>query len=383
MNRPLVIFVASHPMSINCFLMPHIRALSSIARVIVFTNQGSPHSTFKLPSDISVISVPILRKISPLNDLFSLFILFSYFILLRPSAVHTITPKAGLLGITASFLANVPLRVHFYTGQVWATKRGLSHLILKSFDRITSRMSTCCLVDSPSQRRFLIDQFIIHPKRSLVLASGSVCGINTVRFRPSASARNIARREMGASADSFVFLFLGRLTQDKGILDLARAFILLAQLNSKAELWIVGPDESDISSEIFKIISPSVSKVKRRDFTTTPELFMQGADLFCLPSYREGFGSSVIEAAACGLPSLVSRIYGLTDAVLHGQTGLFHEPGNVDELFSNMRVLMSSPETLHSMGRAAQQYAVHNFSESILTNAMLSFYIPRLVSLKC
>jgi glycosyltransferase involved in cell wall biosynthesis len=101
---------------------------------------------------------------------------------------------------------------------------------------------------------------------------------------------------------------------------------------------------------------------------------MQAADIFCLPSYREGFGSSVIEAASCGLPALVSRIYGLTDAVVEGETGWMHSAGNVPDLTSKINFLMTTPFEIEERGKAAQKYVSNNFEEKIITNEMKKFY---------
>jgi len=105
---------------------------------------------------------------------------------------------------------------------------------------------------------------------------------------------------------------------------------------------------------------------------------MQAADLFCLPSHREGFGSSVIEAAACAVPALVSRIYGLTDAVAEGKTGWMHEAGNVKDLAQQLTSLLANSAELAEKGQAARQFVVTVFSEAEITGAMVRFYKKRL-----
>jgi glycosyltransferase involved in cell wall biosynthesis len=119
-------------------------------------------------------------------------------------------------------------------------------------------------------------------------------------------------------------------------------------------------------------------QVKRVGFTPEPERFMQAADLFCLPSYREGFGSSVIEAAACGVPALASRIYGLTDAVAEGETGWMHEPGNVQDLAEKLDELLAKSDELVARGAAARAHATTVFAEEAITDAMVQFYEKRL-----
>ena len=106
---------------------------------------------------------------------------------------------------------------------------------------------------------------------------------------------------------------------------------------------------------------------------------MKAADLFCLPSYREGFGSSVIEAGACGVPALVSRIYGLTDAVVEGQTGWMHRAGDVQDLAQQLDYLFTNANELALKGKGARKYVETFFAEDIVTDAMLQFYRKRLV----
>jgi glycosyltransferase involved in cell wall biosynthesis len=105
---------------------------------------------------------------------------------------------------------------------------------------------------------------------------------------------------------------------------------------------------------------------------------MHAAELFCLSSYREGFGSSVIEAAACGVPALVSRIYGLMDAVIEGKTGWMHEAGNVQDLAKKLDDLLVNPETLVAKGHAAREFASTFFAEETITGSMVDFYTKRL-----
>ena len=365
-------------MTVVKFILPHIRVLKSISPVQVLANTDDCNLLNSQGLDIDFDFVPVVRPISPLQDLMALCILYVRFLRTRPSAVHTITPKAGFLGMAASFMARVPLRVHSFTGQVWVTRHGLMRLLLKTIDKLTAAMATYVLVDSPSQHAFLIEQRVVSPSKSTVLGEGSICGVNTILFSPSLISRQAVRKELGSAPETMVCLFLGRLNRDKGVLDLARAFSKVAGGNSKVELWIVGPDESNIFRQMQYLLGTAVSKVKRVGFTLHPERFMQAADLFCLPSYREGFGSSVIEAAACGVPALVSNIYGLTDAVVEGKTGWLHEPGNIGDLARKLDEILANPSELDLRGEAARLHAKSNFAEELITSHMLNFYTHQL-----
>jgi glycosyltransferase involved in cell wall biosynthesis len=377
-KKPLLYFVAAHPMSVVAFLLPHLNGLTSHARLRVLVNTQEADLLSRRGLNVPIDFVAIERSIQIWRDVLALVSLYRSFVANRPDAVHTITPKAGLLGIVAAWLARVPVRVHSFTGQVWVTRRGPMRWLLKAADKCIAALATDVLVDSPSQRAFLIEQGVVSAQRSTVLGAGSICGVNTQRFCPSVAARQAVRAELGTPADALVCLYLGRLNHDKGVLDLAGAFAQVAKAHPLAELWVVGPDEANWFEQMQASMGDANQQVKRVGFTHEPERFMQAADLFCLPSYREGFGSSVIEAAACGVPALASRIYGLTDAVTEWQTGWMHKAGNVQDLARQLNTLLANPADLAIKGYAARHYAVTVFAEEAITEAMVQFYKKRL-----
>jgi len=376
--RKSILFLASHPMSLQTFMLPHIRRLDAFYDISLMANFEDGTVPAKLGLDIDIESLPIVRKIDGLRDIKALWFLFRFLRKKQFNAIHTITPKAAFIGMLASWAAGVPIRTHSFTGQVWANKKGLKRVVLKFFDKVTSILATDLLIDSPSQKDFLIKEGVVSNLNSDVLGSGSICGVNVDRFSQNERVKSEIRDELGVSTDAIVCLYLGRLNRDKGVLDLARAFAQVSDKHPLAELWVVGPDESDCYSEMQVLLGKAANSVKRIGFTSTPERYMQAADLFCLPSYREGFGSSVIEAAACGVPALASSIYGLTDAVVEGQTGWMHNAGDVQDLAEKLDYLLAAPAELALKGEAAREYVENYFAEEIVTDAMLQFYQKRL-----
>jgi glycosyltransferase involved in cell wall biosynthesis len=377
-RKPLAYFVTSHPMSVVAFLLPHLKALSSHVRLRVLANTSDTNLLISRGLNLPVGDVAIERAIRPWKDLLALWSLYQTFRVNKPDAVHTITPKAGLLGMAAAWLARVPVRVHSFTGQVWVTQTGLMKHVLMWADRCIAALATDVLVDSPSQRDFLLKHGIVTSEKSDVLGPGSICGVDTARFTPDLADRIALRAELGIEADSKVLLYLGRLNHDKGVLDLADAFFMLAKSNQRLVLLMVGPDEAGISEQIAERCGEKRSRLIRVGFTNTPERYMRVADLFCLPSYREGFGSSVIEAASCGVPAVTSRIYGLTDAVVEGATGWLHEPGDVNDLSDTIAAALADSAHLKQMGAQAREHAVAVFAQEKITGAMVAFYVQRL-----
>jgi glycosyltransferase involved in cell wall biosynthesis len=377
-----LVFVTTHPLSLVVFLAAHLKTLYPHFDLEVFANTKDPQLLQDVGLDLPINFIPLKRTIDIWLDFKVLWLLFKSFREGMPDAVHTITPKAGLLGMLAAWLARVPIRVHTFTGQVWVTRNGFMRILLKVLDWMIASLATDVLVDSQSQKVFLIEQGVLSKGQGKVLGAGSICGVDTKRFSPNPETRKAIRLQLGSSDDALVCLFLGRLNQDKGVTDLAIAFSKIASIFPHAELWVVGPEEQNIFDQILILLSDFRNRVKRVDYTRTPEKYMQAADLFCLPSYREGFGSSVIEAAACGIPALTSRIYGLTDAVVEGETGWMHVAADVDDISLKLEQILSNSNEIIKRGSAAQKYAKRFFDEGIITKAMLDFYKNRLESSK-
>lgn len=320
------------------------------------------------------VPVDIERKIALLKDSHALLVLLRLFNTKRFYVVHSVSPKAGLLAMVAACIARTPVRLHIFTGQVWATRRGFSRWFLKTLDKILASCATHLLADSPSQRQFLIDEGVVKPERITVLAQGSISGVDVQCFIPDAVARGEVRAELAIPDEAVVFLYLGRLNRDKGVLDLARAFARLAVDHSQAHLLIVGPDEGRLESLLLQACANCPDRLHRVGYTDTPQRYMAAADVFCLPSYREGFGTVIIEAAAVGLPAIGSRIYGVTDAIVEHETGLLFPPGEVDALVTAMIALTTDAPLRQRLGMQARARAIREFSSEVVVKAWLDFY---------
>lgn len=377
MIKDRICFVVSSPMTARVFLAGHLLALSRRYPVELVCNVGSNSAIDSLAGKVEIIPVAIDRKVSLLSDLAALFKLYLHFRARRYRVICSVTPKAGLLSQLAAFLNSVPVRIHIFTGQVWVTRSGIKRQLLKAADKLMVWLATDLLTDSPSQRAFLISEGVVRPDKIQVLAAGSICGVDTARFRPRPEVRERLRREQGIPQDAVVVLFLGRMNRDKGILDLARAFAELAPAHENLWLLAVGPDEGNLQSQVAQICLAVSSRTRLVGFTCEPESFMTAADVFALPSYREGFGSSVIEAAACGVPGLCSEIYGLTDAVVDGVTGLLHRPADIAGIRQGLERLLD-PGLRNTLGEAARARVVGDFSQQRLTDAMLDFVDVRI-----
>jgi glycosyltransferase involved in cell wall biosynthesis len=373
-TKTRICFVAVVEISVKAFLIDHFKTLSHFFDISVCVN--TKDEAFLRPSGVGVTVIPIRieRKISPLSDAGALLHLYRIFRRYKFDVVHSIMPKSGLLSMLAAFFAGIPVRIHTFTGQVWATKNGPGRWFLKTMDRILAACATHILVDSQSQRTFLIEQGVVSPEKSGVIAEGSICGVDSEKFSPNPEAKSRIRRQYGIPESDIVFLYLGRLNLDKGLLDLAGSFSRIGDMYGNAHLVIVGSDEQMMKERIQSICVSCSPNIHFEDFTDVPEQFIAAADVLCLPSYREGFGVVIIQAASAGIPSIGSRIYGVTDTIEDGVTGLFFKAGDPDDLALKMKKFLDNPETIKQMGAEARKRALRLYSKERVTAAMLDFY---------
>lgn len=352
------------PFTANAFLVEHLKALSQKYEVSLCLNQNLyPISPIFKENGIRIIDVPIKRKLSFLSDLKVLRELFLIFKKEKFDSVHTLTPKAGLLGMMSAYLASVPVRLHTFTGQIWVNDHGIKRQFYKSIDRIIVYFSTQVFCDSHSQKNFLGSQKIVKRDSISLIGQGSISGVDIEKFYPQSK---------NSGAD-FIFLFVGRLTKDKGIFDLIKAFQGVYEKNSHVQLWVVGPDEDDLINLINQRF-PLLEGVSWIGPTATPEKFMAKADILVLPSYREGFGTVIIEAAACKTAAIAYRIYGVIDAIEDGQSGILVDKGNCEALESTMNMLAANRNLSTQLGEFAYRRAINLFSSKKVTKQWLEMY---------
>jgi glycosyltransferase involved in cell wall biosynthesis len=372
-KRKSICFVLTSPFAVNAFLLNHFRVLADQFDLTLLVNTKEYPLSERLDPRVRVVDLPIVRKISPWQDLVTLVQLFRIFSNSAFDVVHSLTPKAGLLAMLSAWLAQVPLRIHTFTGQVWANKRGIARFGLKKTDSVIVFLASRVFADSESQCRFLESEGVVRAGGATVMGPGSVSGVDIVRFSPCRRTRREVRDRLGIPQDSIVFLALGRLNPDKGLLDLATAYKELCDQSSDAWLIVAGPDEAHMATTLQSRLGGCGRFLLVPAYVNSDE-FLRASDVLVVPSYREGFGTVVLEAAATGIPAIASDIYGLSDAVVHKKTGLLVPVGSPAALKFSMLNMLTSPELRVSLGRQARDRAKKMFSDDAISLAWLSVY---------
>jgi glycosyltransferase involved in cell wall biosynthesis len=254
----------------------------------------------------------------------------------------------------------------------------LSRKIVKGMDVIIGQLNTYCFTDSPSQRQFLIDEGVVAADRLEVIGAGSVAGVDLVRFNPErlTKVRGVVRQELQIDPSAVVISYLGRLRADKGINELVCAFQQLQLQSLPVELLLIGPAEFErqpVLPETREVLKTN-AHIHVTGYTSAPEKYLSAADLFCFPSYREGFGTSVIEAGAMGLPTVASRIQGCVDSVVDGVTGRLVPAKDAVALAKALHELVTNADLRQQMGQASQVRAMREFDAELINRLVADKY---------
>lgn len=372
--RKKICFVSARPGSIKTFLSNHIAALSKDYDVYMVAN-FSDQTIDPIPGVKETYNVKIMRPISLAADLKAVSKLTQYFKKMKFDAVHSLTPKAGLITALAAKRARIKQRTHIFTGQVWATRKGAMRKLLQTMDKVIVALDNHILVDGESQRQYLIKNKILTERNSQVLGAGSICGVDVERFNPSPQEREKQRNSLGLSDDKIVFAFMGRLNRDKGVYELFQAFNDILPVCPNAYLIMFGRDEGNCMEHLreYPNIIDGVN-FKYCGATPTPQNSLQAADVFVLPTYREGFGMSIIEASCLKLPVICSDAYGVADTIVENETGVRCKVGDVSSLAEAMKFMYNRPDERKRLGENGRKRVLDFFAGHKIVQAWIDFY---------
>ena len=368
-----IIRATTIPMSLEIFCKGILRDLSAKYEVVALSSPGVELDRVSKCDGVRTIKLSMERKISLRRDLKALLSLIKVFRKEKPTMIHSMTPKAGLLCMIAAWLIRVPVRVHTFTGLVFPTATGLKRKILMATDWLTCACATHIIPEGEGVKNDLIQNGIT--KKTLrVLGFGNVRGIDLDYYSRRPEVLEGASK---IKKDVFTFVFVGRIVRDKGINELCSAFDKLSERGS-VRLLLVGPYEdrldpiSDKSREIIEN-NPNIISVGGK-FGDELLAYYAASDCFVFPSYREGFPNTVIEAGAMGLPSIVTDINGSREIIQQGENGVIIPSMDEDALFDAMFNMVNDKSARERMAGNARDMIASRYEQGYVRKCLYDFY---------
>ena len=375
-KKPTIIRATTIPLSLNAFCKGMLRELSEKYEVIAVSSPGKELDEVAEREGVREIGVPMERHISMMKDCKSLWKMWRVFRKEKPTMVHSMTPKAGLVCMIAAWMAGVPVRVHTFTGLIWTTATGLKRKLLMFTDGLTCACATHIIPEGEGVKNDLLSNGITK-KTIKVLGYGNVKGVDMNYYTHRPEVMSIAKTLYDNT--KFTFLFVGRIVGDKGINELCYAFYRIHQQYPDTRLRLVGDYEEildPVSDETKKLIADEKNDIITISWKNGDELlaYYASADCFIMPSYREGFPNTVLEAGAMGLPSIVTDINGSREIIKDGVNGLIVPPHDAGALFQAMQLMLQSTVDRDRMAGNARKMIADRFEQGFVRKCLYDFY---------
>lgn len=379
MTKGKLIRITTVPISLEKLLENQLHFMSSYYDVIALSAEKEKLETFGKSQGVKTWHLELTRKITPLKDLRAVWKLYRFLKSEHPLIVHTHTPKAGIVGMLAAYLAKVPNRLHTVAGLPLMEAKGIKRTVLDIVEKLTYACATKVYPNSAELKHFIETEKFTKVSKLKIIGNGSSNGIDTSYFDPSLfseSQKSSLRDSLHIAKQDRVFVFVGRLVSDKGINELVAAFKKVQLKKSNIMLLLVGPFEDELDP-----LNPDTKEsiIKSDGIITTGyqedvRPYLAISDILAFPSYREGFPNVVLQAGAMGLPAIVSDINGCNEIITDNLNGMIVPKKNTDALADAMSVLINNPILFNKLRVNSRKLIQEKYERKVFWNALLQEY---------
>ena len=281
------------------------------------------------------------------------------------------TPNASFCASLAAKISKIKIRNYHIMGFRYLGFSGLPKFIFKFLEKLTCWLSTHIECITPSNLELGINEKIFDKEKATIVLNGSTGGVDLSRFDYTMRTewRNAIRKSLGYSETEFIFGFVGRITKDKGINEILEAF---SKISGNCNLLLIGNKEgiNTLDTTLYNNAQKD-PRIRFYNSVNDIEKYYAAIDVLLLPSYREGFGMVIAEAAAMGTPSIVSNIPGPIDVIIEGETALTAEVKNADDLRLKMQYFINNTESIPEMSQHCTEFIKTKFDSKILNQEIL------------
>ena len=375
-----LIRITTVPMSLKYLLKGQLAFMSKNGfNVTMISSDGQELNDVIENEKCAHIIIPLTRKITILKDLKATYNLYKLIRKEKPDIVHTHTPKAGIIGMLASYFARVPIRLHTVAGLPLMEAIGFKRIILNFVEKVTCKCSTKVFPNSYGLKKIILKYKFTSEKKLKVIGNGSSNGIDTSFFDPelfSSKEKNKLKSDLGIERNDFVFIFVGRLVTDKGINELVEVFNELCSDLKGIKLLLVGPfeDELDPLQKKIKLLINNNENIISVGYQNDVRPFFSISNCLVFPSYREGFPNVVMQAGAMKLPSIVSDINGCNEIIENGENGIIVPVKNTSALKKEMQRLFEDTSLFLKLKSNSRSLIVARYEQDLVWRAILDEY---------
>jgi len=383
-GKPTLLRMTTVPMSLRYLLTGQMAFMKDKGFNVHMASASGNHLKEALENEkVTHHVLPFKRDISIINDIKALFKTIHLLRKIKPTIVHTHTPKAALIGMLAAKITGVPLRIHTVAGMPLESMTGLKKKIVLNTEKLTYLAATHIWPNSPSLQDYIIkNQYTTNEKLS-VIGKGSSNGIDLEDYKFSTLQKSILeeiKRKIDFSEGKKYMLFVGRLVSQKGIVELIDAF---KQINHSFPSWrlvLVGPFENDRDPvpESTKIEIEKNQNIISVGFSDKVKYYLSLAELVVFPSHREGFPNVPIQAGAMLCPVIASNIMGNVDIIKDNKTGILFKSKNVEDLKDKITFAINNPEYMKTLAHANFQRINKNFTREFVQTEIYNKYLELL-----
>lgn len=331
-----------------------------------------------LPEYIKFIPVSMARGVD-LSVFSSILAFIKIFKEQKFDMVQFSTPNASLAASIAAKICKVPVRLYCQWGIRYVGFSGVARKIFKFIEKIVCKNATHINAVSPMNMEFAVNEGLYKTKKAAVVGRGGTIGVDLTNydFSKKSQWRKEIRQKNGLDENDFVFGFSGRVSADKGCKELFTAFKKLSEEKENVKLFIAGPidDKSGTEDEIFTWAKNSDNVVFTGQIENKKMCYQYAAmDVLVHPTYREGFGMVIQEAAALGCPVITTDIPGASEVLENGVSCLLVKPADWESLYEKMNEICEDREKANEMGEKARLFTEKHYERSIMLKNQFERY---------
>lgn len=347
--------------------------------VIGVSGNGDAMEYLRQNEGIRTEIVEMTRRISPLKDLVATYKFYRLLKIEKPHIVHSHTPKAGIVGMLAAFLAGVPNRFHTVAGMPLLESTGFKRTLLNFVEKLTYYFATKVFPNSKGLYDIILEEGFTKANKLQLIGKGSSNGIDISHFNKeniSKKEQDQLKKELGITPNDFVFVFVGRMVTDKGINELVLAYDKLSKICNNTKLLLVGWRENDLDPLLpeTEMILNSNPNIIEAGFQADVRPYFAISNILVFPTYREGFPNVVLQAGAMQLPSIVTNINGCNEIIQHSKNGLIIPVKNVDAILESMTWCLNQHDHLKEMSNNSRDLIAENYQHTYIWEELLKMY---------